>query len=272
MVPSSSDDAFRPVLYQILKYGISAVSVYLVYLAMTTNSSLKKRIQRQLFACIFSKFSSPNLSRLLAPHKEELFASMRDIISADVTLATSGPGCIRILEIGIGNGTNLQYYPRGSRLVSVEPNPYFESYFKKSHAKFNEVTVEKFIEGSAEDMSLVESASCDAVVSTHVLCSVDDVAKCLSEINRVLTPGGKFYFVEHVSFPDEYEKSKTAQRWIEPIWRFVSDDCRISRDIGKNISEAGFAHVDTKNLILDGVYYVMRPHIIGVAAKDGEHF
>ena len=90
------------------------------------------------------------------------------------------------MEVGAGTGANFKYYPSGTDVVCVDPNPHFDSYLKSNSEKFPHVHLEEFVLGKAEDMSGVETGSVDSVVCTLVLCSVEDVDQSLAEIKRVL--------------------------------------------------------------------------------------
>lgn len=288
-----------------LTYGVGASVIALLSLAMYRYLRAK-RTQQRVFAYMFTKLGTPCLSsaldqaspsqlfksltivqaprnccerstpvhgpfsfvsHLLDQYKSRLFAPLKRLRSSDANLMQEGDGCIRILEIGIGSGSNLKYYPKGSRLISVEPNPFFERFFMENIIAFPDTQVEQFIEGTAEDMSAVASDSVDVVVSTHVLCSVGDVAKCLAEVRRVLAPGGRFMFVEHVSYPEDYGKSRRAQGLAEGVWRAFNDDCRLTRDVAKDVSAAGFSQVHSELHMINDVYYLMRPHLLGTAIK-----
>src|SRR5699024_494896 len=100
----------------------------------------------------------------------------------------------------------------------------------------------EIITGAAESVPLAE-ASMDTVVSTLVLCSVDRIDKALSEIKRVLKPGGHFLFIEHVAAPQQ-SSLRRIQRWINPLWKRVADGCHTDRETWKAIKKAGFDHVD----------------------------
>src|SRR6185312_2126688 len=92
-----------------------------------------------------------------------------------------------VIEIGPGAGANLRYYPREIHWIGVEPNPYMEQYIQREAARWGiAATVRR---GTAEDLPAAD-ASADVVVSTLVLCSVRNVAASLSEVRRVLRPGG----------------------------------------------------------------------------------
>lgn len=249
----------------VLRYGVPAAAITLIVYAVR-NGHLK--LQRRLFALIATRFTSNSIKAAVDRHKEPLFRSLQTLESVDPSLRASGPGVLRILEIGVGDGANLKYYPNGSQLISVEPNPFFEAYFDKNSHKFPHITVRKFIRGSAEDMSDVKSESVDVVVSTHVLCSVTDVDRCVKEIHRILAPGGRFYFFEHIAF--DWKKNwigAASQVLCEPIWSLVSDGCRLRRD-PRSIIASNDLQIVTEDVVhIDDIYSLMKPHVIGVAQK-----
>ena len=118
--------------------------------------------------------------------------------------------------------------------------------------------------GTAENMH-VESDSADFVVSTLVLCSVNDAAAALREILRVLKPGGRFVFVEHVAAP----KGSRLRRWqrrLKGLWRRIGDGCEPDRETWKVIEAAGFAEVECEHFDSPGIPLV-RPHIAGTATR-----
>ena len=84
----------------------------------------------------------------------------------------------------------------------------------------------------------IDDASCDAALSTFTLCTVPDPAKVLSELRRVLRPGGRFHFLEHGLSPDA-----SVARWqhrLDPWQRRLADGCHLTRDASKLVSDAGF--------------------------------
>src|SRR5699024_1925521 len=146
----------------------------------------------------------------------------------------------RVLEIGPGTGANIPYYPDDISLVGLEPSPHMQAYLKENVEEAHQHM--EIITGAAESVHLAE-ASMDTVVSTLVLCSVDRIDKALSEIKRVLKPGGHFLFIEHVAAPQQ-SSLRRIQRWINPLWKRVADGCHTDRETWKAIKKAGFDHVD----------------------------
>lgn len=250
-----------------LSYGVGATALVILALIIRRSSSLK-RFQQRLFASIFTTIGVPRLSAALDHHKSRLFARIHQMRSADVNLMKQGVGCVRILEIGVGSGTNLRYYPLNSHLIVVEPNPFFERLFKQNSDKYPKLHVEKFIAADAQDMSTaVDANSIDVVVSTHVLCSIHDVDKCLQEIKRILVPGGHFFYVEHVKYPLANKVGQALQTALNPMWMLFNDNCRLTQDLDNELNAAHFSSVHHEQLILDNVNFFIRPHLLGYAIK-----
>ncbi|XP_046634722.1 methyltransferase-like protein 7A isoform X2 [Daphnia pulicaria] len=147
----------------------------------------------------FSKVYNPSLA-VYHVHCREIkrkhFESIKDHKSADPELRKKG--ALRILEIGPGPGYNFEFYPPNSELTAVEVNRFFEEQFFEKQADHPHIKMERFVVGFAEDMKDVPDNSVDIVVSTMVLCSVRSVEGALKEVHRVLAPGGKYYYWEHI--------------------------------------------------------------------------
>ncbi|XP_037094276.1 methyltransferase-like protein 7A, partial [Pollicipes pollicipes] len=139
-----------------------------------------------------------SLKKFYESPKKEVFASLEELKSADPELQKKN--ALNILEVGVGSGTNLEYYPADSRLLCVDPNKEFEIYFRrecKRKAAHLDPDI-RFVTERGECMPSVADNSVDVVVTTLVLCCVRHVDQMIREIHRVLVPGGKYYFVEHV--------------------------------------------------------------------------
>ena len=94
-----------------------------------------------------------------------------------------------ILDVGCGPGTNFQFFPSGSEVICVAPKRSVEPIVHDAARNFPQVQVSQFHVGGAENLGdLVEAESVDAVVVTLVFCTVNDVARTLQEILRVLKP------------------------------------------------------------------------------------
>jgi SAM-dependent methyltransferase len=113
--------------------------------------------------------------------------------------------------------------------------------------------------GRAEDLA---DASVDAVVCSFVLCSVADQEATLARIHRVLRPGGRFVFAEHVA--------AAVGTWVrrgQNVLAGLSTQCRPNRETGPAITRAGFDIVDLHRFDLAGPLGVRVPHLAGAAER-----
>jgi ubiquinone/menaquinone biosynthesis C-methylase UbiE len=166
-----------------------------------------------------------------------------------------------VLEIGPGAGPNLRYYPADAAWIGVEPNVHMHPYLQQEAERLGRaITIET---GTADHLPVPDN-SVDAVVSTLVLCSVPDVAATLAEIQRVLKPGGRFLFIEHVAAPPG-SRLRRMQGLIRPLWSAFADGCQPNRDTGALLDAAGFKRVRYQPFNVPAP--IIRPHIMGVATK-----
>lgn len=112
-----------------------------------------------------------------------------------------------------------------------------------------------------------QDSSFDTVVCTYTLCSVDDQAKVLSEMRRILRPGGRLLFLEHGRSPDA-GVAKWQER-IEPVWKPMAGGCHLTRPIGPALRGAGFAVEPLGQAYLPKAPKVMGWMEWGVARKEG---
>jgi ubiquinone/menaquinone biosynthesis C-methylase UbiE len=132
----------------------------------------------------------------------------------------------RTVDLGAGTGVNLALYPQAvTELVLAEPDPHMGKRLRRKVAEAG-ADVE-LVEAPAERLPF-EDSSFDTAVFTLVLCTVPDPAAALAEAARVLKPGGKLLFVEHVRSEDP-----GLARWqdrLERPWRFFGYGCHCNRD------------------------------------------
>ena len=111
----------------------------------------------------------------------------------------------------------------------------------------------------------VESESFDVAVSTLVLCTVRDPRRALGEIHRVLKPGGRLLFIEHVRAEDP--KLARWQDRLNFINRRIAQGCNCNRDTVANILAAGFAVPALAHHELPKAPPFVRPLVVGTAVK-----
>jgi SAM-dependent methyltransferase len=130
-----------------------------------------------------------------------------------------------VLEIGAGTGLNLRHYPAGlERLVLAEPAELMAARIKLSRAPEGVPT--RLVSAPAEDLPF-DDDSFDTVVSTLVLCTVSDPARAVAEAARVLRPGGRLLFCEHVAAEPGWRRDLQG-RLADP-WAAFADGCRCDR-------------------------------------------
>ncbi|WP_251960942.1 class I SAM-dependent methyltransferase [Nostoc commune] len=167
-----------------------------------------------------------------------------------------------VLEIGPGTGPNLSYYPSDIHWIGIEPNIFMHPYLEREAEQIALDIDLRF--GTAEHLE-VEDNSMDAVVSTLVLCSVDNLAAALQEVIRVLKPGGRFFFLEHVAAP-QGTMLRLIQHVIRPLWKTLGDGCHPDRETWLALENAGFERVNYQHFRAN-LPAIVSPQIIGVAVK-----
>ena len=169
----------------------------------------------------------------------------------------------RVLEIGVGTGTNLTYFPPHVQWVGIEPNPFMHRFV---HEKANLLSLQiELHAGVGESLAFPES-SFDAVISTLVLCSVSQPQKVLQELRRVLKPGGTFLFIEHIA-ASKGTFMRSFQKTVSPLWRLIADGCHPDRDTTLIIQQAGFSDLKLEPFNAALPLNPIRPHIMGWAIK-----
>lgn len=172
----------------------------------------------------------------------------------------------RVVEIGAGNGLNFAHYPDTvTEVIAVEPESYLRCRAELAAQKARvKVSV---VEGEAESLPLGD-ASVDAAVTSLVLCSVGDPSAALSEIRRVLQPGGELRFYEHVRASDA--RLARLQRLVDPIWSRFAGGCRLTRNTLEAVKAAGFIVDECEQFLFQPCLAakLAAPHILGRAHKS----
>jgi SAM-dependent methyltransferase len=166
-----------------------------------------------------------------------------------------------VVELGSGVGANLRYLPPDARLIAIEPNPYMHSRLRRA-ARRRGVELEiRNVVGEGIDLP---DASVETVISSLVLCTVTDPVAVLAEIRRILAPGGRFSFAEHVA-----ARPRTPTRWSQRImrrpWAWAFEGCSCERDLTSLITSAGFASVDITPYRIHSPFLPFNTHIAGTA-------
>ena len=166
-----------------------------------------------------------------------------------------------VVEIGAGAGVNAEYLAPGTRWLAVEPNAFLHDDIRRAAER---ARLALSLHTATAEALPFPDASADAVISTLVLCSVDDPARALAEVRRVLRPGGRFVFIEHVA-ADAGSLLLRLQRGLRAPWGLVADGCRPDRETETFIRAAGFADVVVERFRMP--LGLVAPHIAGTAVR-----
>lgn len=169
----------------------------------------------------------------------------------------------RTIDLGAGTGANLDLYPEAvTDLVLAEPDPHM---LKQLRVKAGEKGIAAEVsDASAEDLPFPD-ASFDTAIFTLVLCTVPNPERALAETARVLKPGGKLLFLEHVRAEDA-----GLARWqdrLEKPWRFLGDGCHCNRDTVANIEASPFTVEQVESGKLPKAPPIVRPLVRGQATR-----
>jgi ubiquinone/menaquinone biosynthesis C-methylase UbiE len=141
----------------------------------------------------------------------------------------------RVLEIGFGTGLNLRHYPADvTEIVVVEPSRLAMRLAEPRKAAVSVRVEQVGIDGAQLDLP---DGWVDCVLSTYTLCTIPAVDAALSEIHRVLKPGGELHFLEHGRAP-----TKSVRRWqrrLHPVHSRIAGGCHLDRPIDDLITRAG---------------------------------
>lgn len=153
----------------------------------------------------------------------------------------------RILEMGVGTGKNIRYYPEGRDIVAMDISEKMLDHAQRRAERFGSRV--KLELGDAQALSYPD-ASFDVVVATFLFCSVPDPILGLTEARRVLKPGGQLLLLEHVL--SRRAVLRQLMQWLDPI-PFHIWGAHIDRDTVANVRRAGFVDVVEADLSLDVV-------------------
>lgn len=168
-----------------------------------------------------------------------------------------------ILEIGFGSGSNLPYYPAEvTHLTAIEPSGGMTARAAERIAQWPGTVALQHLAGERLPF---EDAKFDAVVTTLTLCTVDDPAAVARETRRVLRPGGKVHFLEHVASTSA--KARTWQGRLNGLNRVIACGCNLNRDSTATYLEAGFNITRLEHVFMPGPDFMkpLFPGILGVA-------
>jgi ubiquinone/menaquinone biosynthesis C-methylase UbiE len=169
----------------------------------------------------------------------------------------------QVIEVGAGTGANLPLYGPGVESLTVtEPQvPMLRRLERRVREHAPAAPAVKVLRAPAEDLPF-DDGSFDVAVCTLVLCGVDDQPRAVRELRRVLRPGGKLLFLEHVRSDDAARaRQQDRMNWLNRI--VVCCDC--NRATLGTIKQAGFAVTELEHTALPKAPNFVSPAIMGVA-------
>ena len=203
-------------------------------------------LRKKFFAATYDSFSRKS--------EEAGLSDMRHGLLAEATGS--------VLEVGAGTGANLAHYNGHlESLVFTEPEP---AMLRRLQARARDAApLAKILRAPAEDLPF-EDDSFDTVVSTLVLCGVDDQSRSLREMRRVLRPGGRLLFLEHVRSDDpSLARFQDRMNWLNRL--VVHCDC--NRPTLTTIEATGFNVSQLERSIFPKAPKFVRPLIVGTAVS-----
>ncbi len=202
------------------------------------------------FNAWFFSTVTPYANSIARRHKRSAFADI-------------GPG--HVLEIGAGTGANFEFVPADCTFTALEPSSAMHARLRR-HAEREGIDM-RLIGAPAEQIPLPDQ-SVDTVMISLVLCTVADPNLVLSEIVRVLRPGGSMRFVEHVIAPSVWSPRRWLQHAIAKPWAWLFEGCRLCRDTEARIRSAGFTSVEVQRRRFNHSLFVpVNSAIHGIAVK-----
>lgn len=172
----------------------------------------------------------------------------------------------RVLEIGAGSGLSATHYPAGlTELVLLEPNPVFRERLTDLVGRLAvpAVVAPVIVDGDVHDLPFPD-ASFDTVTASLLFCSVDDPARALTEVHRVLRPGGRFLFHEHVRGGPV---RGVVQDLLTPVQRRLADGCRPNRDFESTLAASPLTVESVEHLRMPTAIPTLVPLVVGSAVR-----
>ena len=205
-------------------------------------------IRHPLFARFFDRLSK-TMEREVGSRRDELLAGL------------SG----RVLEVGAGNGMNFGHYPGSvQEVVALEPEGYLRS---KAELAAQAASIKVSVQPGLAEKLPFPDGSFDAAVASLMLCTVGDQPRALTELRRVLKPGGELRFMEHVRSPKPGKARVQGFADAAGMWPWIGGGCHCARDTVAAIRSAGFELTRVQSIDFGPSWMITNPHVLGAAVR-----
>lgn len=201
-----------------------------------------------LFARVYDRLTEPVERKGMAEQRRQLLGDL----TGDV------------LEIGAGTGHNLDFYAKGVTLTVTEPSP---PMLAKLCEHLDRVRRDATLVQAPAERLPFGDASFDAVVTTLVLCSVDQLPRAVAEMRRVLRPDGRLAVIEHVAAQGG---PSLPQRIWQPVQKVLGRNCHITRDTRSALEAGGFDTSGLVDVTMPGAPAALFPAIVGIAPPKAD--
>ncbi len=203
-------------------------------------------------------------SKHIFPHILEWSLGTTEIGNCRRTALAAARG--ETLEVGFGTGLNLPYYPETvTNLTVIDSENMMQRRVEKRIADCPIPVIKLQLDASGR-MPFVDKRF-DTVVTTMTLCSIAEVSPALSEIARVMKPGGRFVFLEHGRSDDRAIARR--QDIFNPIQRIIAAGCNLNRPIDNLIKSAGFEIMSLDRFLMPNAPRIMAEMYRGIATLHG---
>ena len=194
---------------------------------------------------IISKYNriSPIYDIMEIPMETMMFSNWRK----DILSRLSG----RVLEVGIGTGKNIPYYPDDCEVVGIDISDKMLSHAKEKARSSNNISLFRM---DAENLGFKDE-SFDYVITTFVLCSIPQPVPALEEMKRVCKPDGMVINLEHMKSDNKFIAS--VEDLLNPITK-ATTGVNINRETVENVKKAGLDVTEVKNMAFKDVFRLIR--------------
>ncbi|MET9029129.1 class I SAM-dependent methyltransferase [Nocardia sp. NPDC004168] len=169
----------------------------------------------------------------------------------------------QVVELGFGSGLNVPFYPAGVASVrAVEPA---DLGWRLASERVAAATVPVERAGLDGQALPFPDDAFDCALSTWTMCTIPDIAAALTEVRRVLVPGGTLHFVEHGLAPDE--KVRAWQNRLNLVQKRLFGGCHLNRDIRGLVTDAGFEIRDAESFYGEHAPRFLVAQTLGVAVS-----